>query len=138
MTYISHSPEETENFAFEFAKNIEAPAIICLTGDLGAGKTAFTRGFARYFGIDKGVSSPTFIIMHRYSGRVDINHYDLYRLNDYDELIDIGFEEQIENGISLIEWPDAFMDDIPGDKIIIRISRTGNDDDERIIEVTDR
>ena len=138
MTYISHSPEETENFAFEFAKGIEAPAIICLIGDLGAGKTAFTRGFARYFGIDKGVSSPTFIIMHRYSGRVDINHYDLYRLNDYDELIDIGFEEQIENGISLIEWPDAFMDDIPGDKIIIKISRTENDDDERIIEVTDR
>ena len=138
MEFISHNPEETEQFAYELAAKVTAPQVICLTGDLGAGKTAFTRGFARYFGIDKGVSSPTFIIMHRYSGRVDINHYDLYRLNDYDELIDIGFEEQIENGISLIEWPDAFMDDIPGDKIIIKISRTGNDDDERIIEVTDR
>ena len=138
MKYISHSPEETENFAFEFAKTVTSPSIICLTGDLGAGKTAFTRGFARYFGIDKGVSSPTFIIMHRYSGTVEINHYDLYRLSDYDELIDIGFEEQIENGISLIEWPDAFMEDIPGDKIIIRISRTENGGDERIIEVTDR
>lgn len=138
MKYISHSPEETENFAFDFAKTVTSPCIICLTGDLGAGKTAFTRGFARYFGIDKGVSSPTFIIMHRYSGTVEINHYDLYRLSDYDELIDIGFEEQIENGISLIEWPDAFMEDIPGDKIIIRISRTENGGDERIIEVTDR
>ena len=138
MTYISHSPEETENFAFEFAKTVTSPSIICLTGDLGAGKTAFTRGFARYFGIDKGVSSPTFIIMHRYSGTVEINHYDLYRLSDYDELIDIGFEEQIENGISLIEWPDAFMEDIPGDKIIIKISRTENGGDERIIEVTDK
>ncbi len=138
MKYISHSPEETENFAFDFAKTVTSPCIICLTGDLGAGKTAFTRGFARYFGIDKGVSSPTFIIMHRYSGTVEINHYDLYRLSDYDELIDIGFEEQIENGISLIEWPDAFMEDIPGDKIIIKISRTENGGDERIIEVTDR
>ena len=137
MKFTSHSPEETENFAFEFAKSITPPRVICLTGDLGAGKTAFTRGFARFFGIEKGVSSPTFIIMHRYSGIVEINHYDLYRLNDFDELIDIGFEEQIENGISLIEWPDAFMDELPEDKIIIKISRTGNGDDERLIEVTD-
>lgn len=137
MKFTSHSPEETENFAFEFAKNITVPRVICLMGDLGAGKTAFTRGFARFFGIEKGVSSPTFIIMHRYSGTVEINHYDLYRLNDFDELIDIGFEEQIENGISLIEWPDAFMDELPEDKIIIKISRTGNGDDERLIEVTD-
>ena len=135
MKYISHSPEETENFAFEFAKTVPVPHVICLTGDLGAGKTAFTRGFAKFFGIEKGVSSPTFIIMHRYSGTVEINHYDLYRLNDYDELLDIGFEEQIENGISLIEWPDAFMDEMPEDKTVIKISRTGNSEDERLIEV---
>ncbi len=138
MNFLSHSPEETENFAFQFAKRISPPAIICLTGDLGAGKTAFTRGFAKYFGIEKGVSSPTFIIMHRYSGTVEINHYDLYRLSDYDELIDIGFEEQIESGITLIEWPDAFLDDIPGNKTIIKISRTENGGDERLIEVADQ
>ena len=109
MEFISHSPEETEQFAYELASKVSAPQVICLTGDLGAGKTAFTRGFARYFGIEKGVSSPTFIIMHRYAGTEVINHYDLYRLNDYDELLDIGFEEQIEGGISLIEWPDSFM-----------------------------
>ena len=85
-------------------------AFIAMRGELGVGKTAFTRGFARYFGIEKGVSSPTFIIMHRYTGTEVINHYDLYRLNDYDELLDIGFEEQIESGISLIEWPDNFME----------------------------
>lgn len=138
MEFLSHSPEETEKFAFEFAKSICPPRVICLIGDLGAGKTAFTRGFARYFGIDKGVSSPTFIIMHRYMGSAEINHYDLYRLNDYDELIDIGFEEQIENGISLIEWPDAFMEYLPDDKIIIKISRTQDGGDERLIEVIDR
>ena len=69
---------------------------------------------------------------------MEINHYDLYRLNDYDELLDIGFEEQIESGISLIEWPDAFMDELPEDKTVIKISRTGNGDDERLIEVIDR
>lgn len=135
MEFISHSPEETEAFAFELAKKISSPRVICLTGDLGAGKTAFTRGFARYFGIEKGVSSPTFIIMHRYTGSEVINHYDLYRINDYDELLDIGFEEQIESGISLIEWPDNFMEYLPQDKIVIKITRTGETD--RLINVED-
>lgn len=138
MRFLSHSPEETEEFAFEFAKGISSPCVICLIGDLGAGKTAFTRGFARHYGIEKGVSSPTFIIMHKYVGTEVINHYDLYRLSDYEELIDIGFEEQIESGISLIEWPDAFMDYLPEDKIVIKLSRTPQGGDERLIEVTDR
>lgn len=135
MEYISHSPEETEQFAYELAAKVSAPQVICLTGDLGAGKTAFTRGFSRYFGIEKGVSSPTFIIMHRYTGTEVINHYDLYRLNDYDELLDIGFEEQIESGISLIEWPDSFMEYLPENKIVIRITRLG--DNDRLIVVED-
>ncbi len=133
MEFISHSVNETENFAYELASKITAPKVICLTGDLGAGKTAFTRGFARYFGIEKGVSSPTFIIMHRYEGREVINHYDLYRLSDFDELLDIGFEEQIESGISIIEWPDNFMEYLPDDKIVVRITRLG--DNERRIEL---
>lgn len=112
--------------------------MICLIGDLGAGKTAFTRGFARRFGIEKGVCSPTFILMHRYEGTEVINHYDLYRLSDYEELADIGFEEQIENGISLIEWPDAFMEYLPEDRIAVKLSRTENGGDERVIEVINR
>ena len=133
MEFISHNVNETENFAYELASKITAPRVICLTGDLGAGKTAFTRGFARYFGIEKGVSSPTFIIMHRYEGNEVINHYDLYRLTDFDELLDIGFEEQIESGISIIEWPDNFMQYLPDDKIVVRITRLG--DNERKIEL---
>lgn len=135
MEFISHSPEETEQFAFNLAAKIKAPRVICLTGDLGAGKTAFTRGFARYFGIEKGVSSPTFIIMHRYNGSEIINHYDLYRIGDFDELLDIGFEEQIENGISIIEWPDSFMEYLPQDKIVIKITRLG--ENERLISTED-
>ena len=135
MEFISHNVSETEQFAFELASKISSPRVICLTGDLGAGKTAFTRGFARYFGIEKGVSSPTFIIMHRYNGREVINHYDLYRIADFDELLDIGFEEQIESGISIIEWPDNFMEYLPEDKIVIRITRLG--DNERKIQYED-
>ena len=135
MKFLSHSPQETEDFAFNFAKTVNEPHVICLTGDLGAGKTAFTRGFAKFFGIEKGVCSPTFIIMHRYSGRVFINHYDLYRISDYDELLDIGFEEQIESGITIIEWPDSFMEYLPEDKTIIKITRTDGGENERLIEV---
>ena len=135
--FLSHSAEETESFARKFAQSITAPCVICLYGDLGAGKTAFTRGFASHFGIEKGVSSPTFIIMHCYSGTETINHFDLYRLNDYDELIDIGFEEQIENGISLIEWPDAFTHFLPESRIDVRISRTAEGDSMRLIQIKD-
>ena len=133
--YITNSYEETQKVGAEFALQLKEGDIIALDGDLGAGKTAFTRGFARYFGIEKGVSSPTFIIMHRYTGSEVINHYDLYRLNDYDELLDIGFEEQIESGISIIEWPDIFIEYLPDDKIIITITRLG--ENERKISLED-
>ena len=72
--------------------------------------------------------------MHRYAGTEVINHYDLYRLNDYDELLDIGFEEQIEGGISLIEWPDSFMEYLPENKIVIRITRLGDSDRRIVVE----
>lgn len=134
MKITTHSAEETEKFAYEFAGKLKEPSVICLIGDLGAGKTAFTRGLARFFGIDKGVSSPTFTIMHSYMGSVNINHYDLYRINDYDELTDIGFEEQTESGISVIEWADNFMEYMPEDRIVVKISRTENDENERVIE----
>ena len=135
MKFISHSVQETENIACELAKGIAPPRVLCLSGDLGAGTTAFVRGFARAFGIEKGVSSPTFTLMHRYDAAVSLKHYDLYRLSDIDELLDIGFEEEIESGISLIEWADDFMDFMPEDRISVNISR-GENDDDRIIEVT--
>lgn len=135
MRYISHSVQETEDFARKFAAGVTAPRVICLRGDLGAGKTAFVRGFARAFGIERGVSSPTFTLMHRYDGSLSLKHYDLYRLSDPEELLDIGFEEETESGISLIEWPDGFEELMPPDPVNITITR-GDGDDQRIIEVT--
>lgn len=132
MKYISHNVEETENFAYKLAKQITSPRVICLIGNLGAGKTAFTRGFARYFGIEKGIASPTFTILLKYSGKVEINHYDLYRAEDYDELCDIGFEDQIDEGISLIEWPDRFLEYLPEDKITVKIDYTETENEREI------
>lgn len=132
MKTITKSVEETENFAYSLASKISSPRVICLIGDLGAGKTAFTRGFSRFFGIDKGVASPTFTILMKYRGTEEINHYDLYRAEDYDELCDIGFEDQIEEGISLIEWPDKFMDFLPSDKVVVRINYTENEGEREI------
>ncbi len=136
LKYISQSASETEEIARSLAGRLAPPRVICLIGELGAGKTAFTRGFASAFGIEKGVSSPTFTLMHRYDGSVTVNHYDLYRLNSPDELFDIGFEDEIENGFSLIEWADDFMEFMPDDKIIVTISRTDKSENERLIEIT--
>ena len=135
MRYISHSTEDTEGFARALASSVTPPKVICLRGDLGAGKTAFVRGFARAFGIERGVSSPTFTLMHRYDGGIILKHYDLYRLSSPDELLDIGFEEEIESGVSLIEWPDGFEELIPGDALNVTITR-GEGDNDRLIEVT--
>ena len=137
MEYLSHSAEETERIAYDLAAEIEPPCVICLFGDLGAGKTAFVRGFARRFGVTEGVCSPTFIIMHCYSGAVQINHYDLYRIGSFEELEDIGFDEQISSGISLIEWPDSFIDCLPEERIDISITRSGDDENPRRITVKD-
>lgn len=132
MKFISKSVEETENFAYNFAQKVSSPKVICLIGNLGAGKTAFTRGFSRFFGIEKGVASPTFTIQMKYLGTEVINHYDLYRAEDYDELCDIGFEDEIEDGISLIEWPDKFIEYLPDDKIVVRIEYTENEGEREI------
>lgn len=138
MKYISRSAAETEETARGLAKKISAPRVILLMGELGAGKTAFVRGFASAFGIERGVSSPTFTVQHRYeAGNTRINHYDLYRLGDADELFDIGFDEDIETGFSLVEWPDAFMSLMPEDSVVVKISR-GAGEDERVIEVEGR
>ncbi|MDO4563188.1 MAG: tRNA (adenosine(37)-N6)-threonylcarbamoyltransferase complex ATPase subunit type 1 TsaE [Clostridia bacterium] len=135
--YISASVEETENIAYEIAKTVSAPQVICLIGELGAGKTAFARGFVRAFGINKGVCSPTFTIMHRYEGEKTIDHYDLYRINSVEELEETGFFEQIEHNISLVEWADMFLNNMPSESIFIRITK-GERDDDRIITRSDK
>lgn len=112
MEYISHSTEETENIAYEFAKTLRGGEVITLDGDLGAGKTAFTRGLARGLGITDSVSSPTFTIVNEYrNGETPLFHFDVYRLESSDEMYDIGWEDYISQGaVIVIEWAKNIAD----------------------------
>ena len=135
MTFVSKSEAETERFAEELAKKYQGSPTFLLFGNLGAGKTAFTRGLAKGYGSNARVASPTFTLVHEYSGDKTVYHFDLYRLESEEELYDIGFEDYFAEGtVRVIEWPDAFSSLMPLDAIKIHITY-GDDDDTRIIEV---
>ena len=123
---ITNSEEETEKFAAEFAKNIKLGSIIALHGDLGAGKTVFSRGFARGIGITEPISSPTFTIIQEYPLNSKGNyfyHHDLYRIDNSDAALVFGIDEFLEdeNSINLIEWSERISDIMPETTININI-----------------
>ncbi len=108
MKYIVNSPGETENIAKTFAENLKPGDIVRLYGDIGVGKTVFVKGVTSFFGNIDEVCSPTFSIMNIYSGTIDIYHFDLYRIEDEQEIYEAGLFDYIGgSGISMIEWPDA-------------------------------
>lgn len=134
MTYTIHvhSPEETETVARRLADSLKPKDIITLEGDLGAGKTTFTKGLAKGLGISRTVNSPTFTILKQYEGRLDLNHFDVYRLEGSEE--DIGFDELFESdAVSVIEWAQYIEPYLPDAHLEIRIERIG--DEERIIHL---
>ncbi len=134
MKFISNSVLETEDFGASLAEKYPAPHVFCLTGDLGAGKTAMTRGIARGYGFSGRVSSPTFTIMHVYEGEgATVHHFDLYRIEEEDELDAIGFDSFLREGISVIEWPDSYWDRI-GAATRITITRIGDDVRKIVLE----
>ncbi|MBR3008250.1 MAG: tRNA (adenosine(37)-N6)-threonylcarbamoyltransferase complex ATPase subunit type 1 TsaE, partial [Stomatobaculum sp.] len=106
MTRETWSDQETEAFAAELAEKAEPGTVICLDGDLGTGKTVFARGFARGLGITEPVVSPTFTILHGYEGgRLPMWHFDVYRIEDPEEMYEIGYEDCFfGDGVSLVEW----------------------------------
>lgn len=118
---ICSSLEETDQLAVLLAKQIEPGDILALRGELGSGKTTFTRSVSNHFGITPElVSSPTFIYMHTYTGKLPIHHYDLYRLSNEEQFFSMGLDEHLfQNGISIIEWPDIIEDFLPERKTII-------------------
>lgn len=127
MKYISNSYDETRSIAAEFAKSLVPGDIICMYGDLGAGKTAFTQGLADGLGIGGYVNSPTFTIVNIYKGDITLNHFDAYRIGDADEMLDIGFDEMISSdAVSVIEWAELIEDIIPKKRYNITILRTGD------------
>jgi tRNA threonylcarbamoyladenosine biosynthesis protein TsaE len=108
MVYKLYSAEETEIFAASFARGVKAGDVLCLSGNLGAGKTVFTRGLCRGLGYTYGVTSPTFTLMNIYEGgRLTVYHFDLYRLNGAEDLESTGCEEYFgAGGVCVIEWPE--------------------------------
>lgn len=126
------SPEETEAFALRMAALLKPQDILTLEGDLGAGKTTFTKGLAKGLGIKRTVNSPTFTILKQYSGNLELNHFDVYRLENSDE--DIGFDELFESdAVSVIEWAQFIEEYLPKERLEIKIVRVS--EEGRIIEL---
>ena len=124
MEYITHTPEETEAIGAALGKILTPGTVIAYEGDLGAGKTAFTRGLARGLGCTDIVTSPTYTIVNEYlSGRLPLFHFDMYRLRSSDDLFDIGWEDYLERGgICAVEWSENVADAMEG-AIRIRIEK---------------
>lgn len=114
MNKISMSEQETFEIGYEIGKAAKAGDIYCLIGDLGVGKTVFSKGFAQGLGIDEHITSPTFTIVQVYDGEKPLYHFDMYRIEDPDELEMIGYEEYFfGQGVCLVEWANNVEDAIP-------------------------
>jgi tRNA threonylcarbamoyladenosine biosynthesis protein TsaE len=136
MNYISKSYHDTINIAKEFSKKLKPFDIVLMSGDLGAGKTCFVNGILEGLGFKSGGSSPTFTIVNEYPSNPPINHFDLYRIKNEDELFEIGFVEYLESGrINIIEWSENSKE-ILKDYATIKVDIAQTQiEDERIINI---
>ncbi len=124
MKYVSNSREDTIKIAYEFAKELKRGDIVCLTGDLGAGKTAFVSGVANALGYNGYTSSPTFTLINEYIADIPIYHFDVYRIDFSDEMYDIGIDDYLfGDGICLIEWPERIEEILPNNTISVKITK---------------
>ena len=136
MEYVSDSAQDTERLGERLAAALEPGAVIAYTGDLGAGKTAFTRGLARGLGVTDRVTSPTFTIVNEYQGgRLPLFHFDLYRLGSPEELFDIGWEDYLaRGGVCAVEWSEHAGDAFEEEPVWVDIRR-GERDSQRVISI---
>ncbi|KOA18330.1 tRNA threonylcarbamoyladenosine biosynthesis protein TsaE [Clostridium homopropionicum DSM 5847] len=124
MEFIVNNIDKTIEIGFNIGKLSQEGDIICLIGDLGTGKTHITKGIALGLGIEDNITSPTFNIVNEYEGRHKMYHFDVYRVNDPDEISAIGFDEYIfGNGVSVIEWSNYIEDLIPEEHVEIKIDK---------------
>ena len=121
----SGSPEDTFSAGEEMGRKVTGGTVVALNGDLGAGKTVFTKGFAKGLGIEEDVNSPTFNILKTYSGgRLVLHHFDVYRIGDPSEMDEIGYEDCFfGDGVSLVEWADILPEIMPPETVYIRIEK---------------
>jgi tRNA threonylcarbamoyladenosine biosynthesis protein TsaE len=136
MSIILHSIEDTDNFARNLVPHLQAGDLIELRGDLGSGKTTLARSIIRKLSGNEAteVTSPTFNIVHLYEAPIfTIWHFDLYRIKHCEELIEIGIDEALSDGLSIIEWPDIAEKILPQEKLVINLSC--GKDDERMLSL---
>ena len=134
--YISKSENDTKTFAKKIAEKLNKKDVIVLTGDLGSGKTKFVEGFLSYFGLENEISSLTFTIVNEYKkDNINIYHFDVYRLEDSSEFLEIGGDEYFENGICLIEWGELITDILPKNCIHIVFEKNESDENIRILNI---
>lgn len=136
----THSAEETFALAEGIAKELKEGSVVCLSGELGAGKTVFAKGLCSGLGVADNVNSPTFTIVNEYDGRLKVFHFDMYRIEDEYELVEIGYDEYLSSGgVCIIEWPSNISNSLPKKRLDINIKRMlSGGDDVRIIEITER
>lgn len=125
MEFIVNNIEETTKLGFKLGQLLNPGDIICLTGDLGTGKTHITKGIAKGLNINENITSPTFTIVNEYdSGRLKLNHFDVYRVGDPDEVYAIGFDDYIfSDAVSIIEWANYIEEILPKEYLHIHISK---------------
>lgn len=132
--FFTNSAEQTEQLAERLAKTLGGCEVIAMFGGLGAGKTAFTRGLARGLGIDEGVCSPTFALVHEYEGKFMVYHFDMYRVTTYDDLYSTGFFDYEGCGVMVIEWSENIEPFLPEDRINITVRTLSENEREITIE----
>ena len=136
MEHYSSSVQETEALGRALAQHLTPGTVVAVTGDLGAGKTAFVRGMAQGLGIAQRVTSPTFTIVNEYEGgRLPLFHFDMYRLGSADDLFDIGWEDFLRRGgVCAVEWSETVQEALDADTIYVDIRR-GAEDNQRVLTI---
>ena len=134
ISFVSSSVRQTEELGKMIASTLKGREMIALFGDLGAGKTAFTRGLCAGLGIKDSVCSPTFAIVNAYCGKYPVYHFDMYRIKDVDDLFATGYYDYIGQGVIIIEWSENIASELEPGCIRIRIGKT-DDENERIFEI---
>jgi tRNA threonylcarbamoyladenosine biosynthesis protein TsaE len=137
LVLATSSPQETRSAGKAVADLLEPGDVISLTGDLGAGKTAFVQGAAAGLGVEGTVQSPTFVLVRQYRGRLPVAHVDVYRLDHLQDVADLGLDELIEGGgVVFVEWGDGISALLPGDHLRVELDLGEDGDQDRRIVVT--
>jgi len=137
-TVISLSPEETQAVGARLGARLRAGDVVACIGELGAGKTCFLQGLARGLGVETDVTSPTFVLVNRYRGRLPVYHVDAYRTASLTELVDLGLQEMLHgDGVTVIEWADKLLPLLPPSTITVTITGLGDQPREIVIDGPD-